>query len=127
MTITATGDKALVEEILTAAHGLVRDGWCQGHPAVDDCGRPVSPTSAFARGWSAPGALERLWARHEDRFGTALEAYERAHLALAGAVGGVPQAWNDVEGRTLPEVLDALAEAVRLVAGSPDACPPREL
>ena len=111
MTIPATSGTALVEEILTAAHGLVRDGWCQGHPAVDGCGRPVAPTSAFANKWSAPGALERVWARHEDRFGTALEAYTRASLALAGAVGGAPQAWNDAEGRTVSEVLDALAES----------------
>lgn len=127
MTMAATSGTALVEEMLSLAHGLVRDGWCQGHAAVDAAGRPVEPTSAFACKWSAPGALERVWARHEDRYGDALDAYKRANLALAGAVSGIPQVWNDEEGRTVLEVLDALAEAIRLVMGSPAADPPRDL
>lgn len=110
---------ALVEELLELAYELVREGWCQGAAARDACDRPVSPTSAFATRWSAPGALERAWARREDRFGLALDAFERANLALAAAAGGVPQAWNDAAGRTLHEVLDALAEAIQLVVGPP--------
>jgi hypothetical protein len=110
---------ALVEELLELAYEFVREGWCQGAAARDACGRPVSPSSAFATRWSAPGALERAWARHDDRFGLALDAFERANLALAGATGEVPQAWNDADGRTLQEVLDVLAEAVHLVAGPP--------
>jgi hypothetical protein len=96
-----------------------REGWCQGAAARDACGRPVSPASAFASRRSATGALERAWARHDDRFGLALEAFERANLALAAATGEVPQAWNDAAGRTLHEVLDALAEAIHLAVGPP--------
>jgi hypothetical protein len=120
---TAARDQgaALVEELLVLAHEFVREGWCQGAAARDACGRPVSPTSAFARGWSAAGALERAWARHDDRFGSGLAAFERANLALAAATGDVPQAWNDADGRTDTEVLDALAEAIHLVAGPPRA------
>jgi len=110
---------ALVEELLVLAHELVREGWCQGAAARDACGRPVSPTSAFAGSWSAPGALERAWARHDDRFGRGLAAFERANLALTAAIGDVPQAWNDADGRTDTEVLDALAEAIHLIAGPP--------
>ena len=110
---------ALVEDMLELAYEFVREGWCQGAAARDACGRPVSPASAFATRWSAPGALERAWERHEDRFGLALDAFERANLALAAATGEVPQAWNDAAGRTLHEVLDALAEAIHLVVGPP--------
>jgi hypothetical protein len=110
---------ALVEELLELAYEFVREGWCQGAAARDACGRPVSPASAFAISWSAPGALERAWARREDRYGLALDAFKRANLALAAATGDVPQAWNDAAGRTLHEVLDALAESIQLVVGPP--------
>ena len=48
--------------------------------------------------------------------GTALEAFQRANLALSAAVRGVPQEWNDAEERTLAQALDALAEAVQRLA-----------
>jgi hypothetical protein len=111
---------ALVEQMLALAHELVREGWCQGTAARDASGRPVSATSAFATSWSAAGALERVWRRTEDRFGPALDAFQRANLALAGSVGAVPQDWNDAEGRTVVEVLNALAEAQAAVAYSRD-------
>jgi hypothetical protein len=107
--------------MLVLAHELIRDGWCQGAAARDASGRPVSPASAFACTWSAPGALERAWVRHNRRFGIGLDAFVHASLALAAATGEAPQTWNDAVGRTLPEVLDALAEAIRLVAGPPTA------
>jgi hypothetical protein len=110
---------ALVEEMLELAYEFVREGWCQGAAARDAAGRPVSPASAFASRWSAAGALERAWARHEDPYGVALDAFERANLALAAATGDVPQAWNDAAGRTLHDVLDALAEAIQLAVGPP--------
>lgn len=106
---------ALIAELLVLAYQFVREGWCQGAAARDACGRPIAPTSAFASSWSAPGALERAWGRYEDRFGPRLEAFERANLALTAVVGEVPQAWNDAPERTLPQVLDALAEAIQLV------------
>jgi hypothetical protein len=118
-TLTDT-DAALAEEMLTVAYELVRIGWCQGAGARDEAGRPVAPASAFARSWSAPGALERVWARSDQRFAVELDAFQRANLALATAIGDTPQFWNDANGRTLREVLDALAQAVHLVAGPPD-------
>lgn len=112
---------ALVQELLALAYDLVRGGWCQGASARDADGNRVDPTSAVACTWSAPGALERAWASHEDRFGLGLDAFERANLALATAAGDVPQAWNDAPGRTLHQVLDALAEAMETAAGPPEA------
>jgi hypothetical protein len=101
--------------MLADAYELVLSGWCQGASAQDEGGRSIEPSSAFARRWSAPGALERVWRRTEDGDGVALEAYERASLALAAAVRDVPQRWNDIAERRLDEVLDALALAVQSV------------
>jgi hypothetical protein len=106
---------ATAESMLADAYELVLSGWCQGASAQDEGGRSIEPSSAFARRWSAPGALERVWRRTEDGNGVALEAYERASLALAAAVRDVPQRWNDVAERRLDEVLDALALAVQSV------------
>jgi len=103
---------ATAECMLADAYELVLSGWCQGAAAQDEGGRTVEPSSAFARRWSAPGALERIWRRSDDEESSLLEAYERASLALAAAVRDVPQRWNDAAERRLDEVLDALAVAV---------------
>ena len=116
--------RRLAEGMLADAYELVMSGWCQGSSAQDELGRPIEPSSAFARRWSAPGALERVWRRAADDPDAALEAFERANLALAAAAGDVPQKWNDVPGRTSAEVLDGLEDAMRLVAAPsevPDA------
>jgi len=113
---------ATAESMLADAYELVLSGWCQGSTARDAEGRSIEPSSAFARRWSAPGALERVWRRTADRGEDVLEAYERASLALAATVRDVPQRWNDAADRRLDEVLDALALAVdrlRPVVSSP--------
>jgi hypothetical protein len=84
-------------------------------PGLDRTGRGRAkhePSSAFARRWSAPGALERVWRRSADGGESVLEAYQRASLALAAAARDVPQRWNDAADRRLDEVLDVLALAV---------------
>jgi hypothetical protein len=106
---------ATAQSMLADAYELVLSGWCQGASAQDEEGRSIEPSSAFARRWSAPGALERVWRRTGDADGVALDAYERASLALAAAARDVPQRWNDVAERRLDEVLDALALAVQSV------------
>jgi hypothetical protein len=113
---------ATAQSMLADAYELVLSGWCQGASAQDEGGRSIEPSSAFARRWSAPGALERVWRRTGDADGVALDAYERASLALAAAARDVPQRWNDVAERRLDEVLDALAlavQSVQLDLGSP--------
>jgi len=105
----------LAEQMLADAYELVSSGWCQGTSAADEMGRAIEPSSAFARRWSAPGALERVCRRTPEAGDVVLEAFERANLALAAAMGEVPQKWNDALGRTYVEVLDALAQAQRIV------------
>jgi hypothetical protein len=105
----------LAEQMLADAYELVLSGWCQGTAAADEMGRAVEPSSAFARRWSAPGALERVWRRTPEDGDVVLEAFERANLALAAAIRDVPQKWNDAFGRTCAEVLEALAKARGLV------------
>jgi hypothetical protein len=62
-----------------------------------------------------PGALERVWRRVVDDGDLALEAFERANLALAAVVKDVPQRWNDAVGRTWEDALAAFEEALRLL------------
>jgi hypothetical protein len=106
----------LAEEMLADAYELVLNGWCQGASAKDEHKQPTEPSSAFARQWSAPGALTRVWQRSSDPFGPALEAFQAANLALASVVHAVPQVWNDAEDRTQRQVLDALALAAHEVS-----------
>ena len=115
MSTDTLGSHALAERMLTVAYDFVRSGWCQGATALDEYGRPIEPASAFARKWSALGALERAWRRAPEEPGLAFEAFQRAKLALTAAVNDVPQAWNDSPGRHESEVLSALAEAVSLL------------
>ena len=123
MALEVSGEaQELAEQMLRDAHGLIESGWCQGAGAVDEMGRPIEPSSAFARRWSAAGALERVWRRSDEDQDEALEAFERANLALAAAVRDVPQRWNDDAGRTQDDVLAALTRAQRFI-GSRDYAP----
>jgi hypothetical protein len=119
MAVTADASVRVAEHMLADAYELVLAGWCQGAGAKDAYERPIEPSSAFARSWSAPGALARVYTRATTDLDGNLDAFQRANLALAAVVHAVPQEWNDVEGRTIREVLDALAHAVQLL-GEPE-------
>jgi hypothetical protein len=113
--------ESFARQMLADAFELVRSGWCQGMSAQDEMGRAIEPSSAFARAWSANGALERIWRRTAQEDELALEAFERANLALAAAIGDVPARWNDAEDCTKEQVLDALSLAARLVRTDSEA------
>ena len=106
----------LAEQMLASAYELILGGWCQGMSAQDELGRAIEPSSAFARSWSAPGALERVWRRMSLGDEVALPAFERANLALSAAIHDVPQRWNDAVDRTREQVLDALVQASGLIS-----------
>jgi hypothetical protein len=107
--------EALAERMLSDACELVMSGWCQGRSAQDEMGRAIEPSSAFARSWSAAGALERVWRRALVGDDVSLEAFERANLALAAVVKDAPQRWNDAPERTRAQVLEALIEAPKFL------------
>lgn len=107
--------ESFARQMLADAFELVQSGWCQGVSAQDEMGRVIEPSSAFARAWSATGALERVWRRANLDDALALEAFERVNLALAAAVKDVPERWNDRPDCTREQVLEALASAERLV------------
>jgi hypothetical protein len=107
--------EALAERMLSDACELVMSGWCQGTSAQDEMGRAIEPSSAFARSWSAGGALERVWRRALVEDDVSLEAFERANLALAAVVKDAPQRWNDAPERTRAQVLEALIAAPKLL------------
>jgi hypothetical protein len=111
----------LAEQMLSGAYELVLGGWCQGVSAQDELGRAIEPSSVFARRWSAPGAVERVWRRIAFGSEGALIAFERANLALTAAVHDVPQRWNDALDRTKQQVLEALLEASGLVSALQEA------
>jgi hypothetical protein len=111
--------EALAGQMLSDACELVLNGWCQGMGAQDEMGRAIEPSSAFARRWSVAGALERVWRRALDGEDVALEAFQRANLALAAVVKDVPQRWNDAPERTRTQVLDALLEAPKFLLAAP--------
>jgi hypothetical protein len=113
--------ESFARQMLADAFELVRSGWCQGMTAQDEMGRAIEPSSAFARAWSADGALERVWRRTALDDELALEAFERANLALTAAIGGVPARWNDAADCTQERVLDALSLAAGLVRTDSDA------
>lgn len=115
----ARNAEALAEQMLSDAYELVLSGWCQGAGARDELGRPIEPSSAFARRWSPSGALERVWRRASGDPDEALEAFERANLALAAAIKDLPERWNDAPVRTRAQVLDVLIDAHRFLAPSP--------
>src|SRR5207247_2946327 len=100
--------EARVEQILCEACELVLSGWCRGTDAQDELGRTIEPSSAFARRWSAVGALERVWRRMPGDEDLAIEAFGRANLALTATVRDVPRQWNDSQERTQDGVLMAL-------------------
>jgi hypothetical protein len=113
--------ESFARQMLADAFELVRSGWCQGMSAQDELGRAIEPSSAFARAWSASGALERVWRRTPLDDELALEAFERANLALAAVVGDVPGLWNDGADCTKEQVLEALSLAPRFVNTDPEA------
>ena len=115
----ARNAEALAEQMLSDAYELVLSGWCQGAGARDELGRPIEPSSAFARRWSPSGALERVWRRSSGDPDEALEAFERANLALAAAIKDVPERWNDSPFRTHAQVLDVLIDAHRFLVLTP--------
>ncbi|MGH3029366.1 MAG: DUF6197 family protein [Gaiellaceae bacterium] len=115
----------LAEEFLARASELLESGWCQGASARDAIGEPIDASSVFARRWSIGGALERVWRRGTFDPDVALSAFVRASLALAGTFGGDPQRWNDEEGRTLDQTLDALLDAEQLVNDRVERLHPR--
>src|ERR671932_2472345 len=104
----STTGAVFAERMLADAYELVLSGWCQGVSAEDELGRAIEPSSAFARKWSLSGALERIWRRGVGDPDAALDAFERANLAIAASVKDVPQRWNDALDRTRDDVLDAL-------------------
>jgi hypothetical protein len=115
--LEGSGDAgALAEQMLSSAYELILGGWCQGVSAQDELGRAIEPSSAFARAWSAPGAVERVWRRMPPGEDDTLAAFERANLALAAVVNDIPQRWNDALDRTRDQVLDALVRASGLIS-----------
>jgi hypothetical protein len=113
--------------MVSEARRLVESGWCQGAHARDDAGREVPSWSEEATSWSLLGALLASWHRHDAK---ELNGDVVAHLADAHALGRATEVlgkvvgtaslehWNDAEGRTQADVIDATDRALSLLAES---------
>jgi hypothetical protein len=82
---------------------LIKQGWTQGHTAIDILGDWVNPMSPDAVKWCSVGAIERAYT--VGTAGLAREKLEKvigtAHLAK----------WNDAPERTHAEVIAAFEKA----------------
>ena len=112
-------------EVCADAARLVQQGWCQGQDARDKNGMPRSYLDEEATCFCLSGAIGRAVvlrsARHHHRFpvydprsAIVLEAH-----ALVGLVACIPSgrslvAWNDLDGRSGPDVVYALRGAASI-------------
>ncbi len=97
-----------VAETLDKARALIEKGWTQGASARGKSKRQVELNSPSAVCFCASGAINRA----APRFGG---VYAAASEALKRAIGQrFIVAWNDAEGRTQAEVIQAFKEAAAL-------------
>ena len=110
------------ENLLARAYQLVLRGWCQGADARDERGLPVEAANAAARRWSASGALTSAWQQNGDPHApVSLDAFAQANLAVTAVIRETTGRWNDEDGRTQRDVLDAFSQAMLILGpGSPD-------
>jgi hypothetical protein len=101
--------------VLTNAAALVREGWCRGADARAPDGAEVDPWDERAASWSLLGAIVAVLEREARVRGEVpLEELAAALYALADVIEVDSLAeWNDADGRSRDEVLDALAAAER--------------
>lgn len=97
-------------ELLRRVEARLRQGWTQGAWARDARSRRLGASSSRARCWCIAGAV---WAERDERPPL---VSARALCALRGVCGVDLLGWNDAPGRTQAEVLDAVAQAIDLLA-----------
>jgi len=106
-------------QALEEARQLIDCGWCQGAEACDWEGNTVEPWDARACSWSLPGAVRAVAERTggDSRF-LAQVGLSALALAILGPVREL-QAWNDLPGRTVADVLSAYEAASSLLPRPP--------
>lgn len=92
-----------VSEILTKAAEIVRKGWTQHEYARDAEGRPVDPHASEATCWCVLGAIQAAAGSWSER--------QAAIGLVQRTVRENPWVWNDDEGCTQSEVVEALLKA----------------
>ena len=96
------------EYLLWRARAKIEQGWCQGASAQTSEGKPTMAGSCDASRWCMSGALEAA-----TRVLDSDEAAKRAHAALRWSIQrNNLEVWNDVEGRTRADVLNAYNRAI---------------
>lgn len=111
----------LAIELLDRMEARLRRGWTQGAFARGKSGRAVRYDSRAAACWCLGGARlleeDRLAAREGRQWFLVVALVERALLRAIGKQDVRDMGpWNDAEGRTLADVLAAVARARELIA-----------
>lgn len=107
------------QELLMKAADLIEPPgrWVQGALAGDRNGRPLQDavTGADFCGhcWCVLGAIDKvMWnVRCVDKLDVPYSVRDAAKQILADHLGRNPAAWNDAEGRTQTEAVEALRSA----------------
>lgn len=105
-------------ELLRAAQAKIAAGWCQGDYATDNTGRWAKANDPEASCFCMIGALAScLYLANDDEIYDADEdtkdVFLEANKALLKVTGVEYLAnWNDAEGRTQAEVVNAFENAI---------------
>ena len=93
-----------VDTVLADAEKLVERGWCRGMMARERHGDECHPASPNATHFCVEGAIVRAANGNRTKERLALH-----HMAKV--VCDWPADWNDMDGRTRDEVVEALRQA----------------
>ena len=115
----------VAREVCADAARLVQQGWCQCVDARDKNGKPCSSLDEEATCFCLSGAIDRAVAlrsaRHHQRFpvydpysAIVLEVYALVCLVACIPSGRSLVTWNDLDGRSGHDVVDALRGAASI-------------
>ena len=110
----------VTDEVFRLAKNYIEQGWAVKYQAFNQYGHPVPTLASNAVSWCALGALEKAAHTKTNQFLDAVIAYElAADIFLDSLSQFVPATnryhiveWNDAEGRTKQEILDAFDQAI---------------
>lgn len=100
-------------DILREARGLVARGWTQGSYARDEQGKELCVCDDRAVSWCTLGAIREAQARVASTFDEADRAEELLGKVACDDWAAIPD-WNDEDGRTQADVLNAYDRAIQL-------------
>lgn len=99
-----------VAGVLWDAGVLVARGWVRGYSAANDQGQPCGALSQAAVAWCMTGAIRRASHSAPQRSARLIRVSAFARVQAITGANNIAD-WNDADGRTQQEVVDALLAA----------------